>query len=141
MAESEILWVIENSSLTHAYLAETVGETISEPYPALLWRVSNNRIHHEILPEIPEKTMSFPFPSLMWKIENGILTHGLLPECICLGAFENAGKLQKIVIPESVKKIGNKSFSGTALKSVKIASDCEYSESSFPENCGMEFYE
>lgn len=56
------------------------------------------------------------------------------------GAFENAGKLRKIVIPESVKKIGTRSFSGTALKSVKIASDCEYSESSFPEECKIEFY-
>ena len=56
------------------------------------------------------------------------------------GAFENAEKLRKIVIPESVKKIGSSSFSGTALKSVKIASDCEYSESSFPDGCKVEFY-
>ncbi|MDE5936604.1 MAG: leucine-rich repeat domain-containing protein [Ruminococcus sp.] len=58
-----------------------------------------------------------------------------------IGAFENAEKLRKIVIPESVKKIGTKSFSGTALKSVKIASDCEYSATSFPEDCEIEFYE
>ncbi len=58
-----------------------------------------------------------------------------------IGAFENAEKLRKIIIPESVKKIGKKSFSGTALKSVKIASDCEYSVSSFPEGCEIEFYE
>ena len=58
-----------------------------------------------------------------------------------IGAFENAEKLKKIVIPESVKKIGENSFSGTALESVKIASDCEYSESSFPENCEIGFYE
>ena len=58
-----------------------------------------------------------------------------------IGAFENAEKLRKIVIPESVKKIGENSFSGTALESVKIASDCEYSESSFPEGCEIGFYE
>ena len=58
-----------------------------------------------------------------------------------MGAFENASKLVKIVIPESVKKIGNKSFSITSLTTVKIASDCEYSESSFPENCEIKFYE
>ena len=60
---------------------------------------------------------------------------------LILGAFENAEKLRKIIIPESVKKIGNRSFSGTALKSIKIALDCEYSATSFPECCEIEFYE
>lgn len=58
-----------------------------------------------------------------------------------IGTFENAEKLKKIVIPESVKKIGARSFSGTKLKSVKIALDCEYSDTSFPEGCKIEFYE
>ncbi|MCM1220522.1 MAG: CAP domain-containing protein [Lachnospiraceae bacterium] len=56
------------------------------------------------------------------------------------GAFENAEKLGKIVIPESVKKIGTKSFAGTSLKSAKIAPDCEYSETSFPDGCKIELY-
>lgn len=60
------------------------------------------------------------------------------PEII--GAFENAEKLRKIIIPESVKKIGAKSFSGTLLSNVKIAENCEYSANSFPENCTVEFY-
>ena len=63
-----------------------------------------------------------------------------LTTVLVLGAFENAEKLRKIVIPESVKKIGARSFLGTDLKSIKIASDCEYSESSFPEGCKIEFY-
>lgn len=72
--------------------------------------------------------------------ENFVIT--MCPTTIPIpGAFENAQKLRKIVIPESVEKIGTKSFSGTALKSIKIASDCEYSASSFPEGCEIEFYE
>lgn len=168
MAESEILWVIGYETPTHPYLAEIIEETISEPYPALLWRVNDNKIYHEILQEIPE-TMSFPFPSLAWKIENGrftqgllpdeipkamekpypkamwrlekdSFTHRLLPDYLYLGAFENTKKLIKVIIPESVKKIGRLGFSRTQLNTVKIASDCEYSESSFPEGCGIEFY-
>lgn len=56
------------------------------------------------------------------------------------GAFKNASHLEKVYIPETVKKIGAESFAGTALKSVKISADCEYSESSFPDECRIEFY-
>lgn len=73
------------------------------------------------------------------RVENSRLTHELLPE-IYMGAFENAEKLGKIVIPESVKKIGGKSFAGTKLKGVKIAENCEYSATSFPKDCVINFY-
>lgn len=57
-----------------------------------------------------------------------------------IGAFENAVNLQKIIVPESVVKIGGKSFAGTKLKAVKIAKNCEYSAASFPEDCVIDFY-
>ena len=138
MAESEILWIIGDEFPEHPYLAETATKAISEPYPAVLWRINDKKIYHQILQEISAN--SEPYPKALWRIENGSLTHELLPEFIFLGAFENAEKLRKIVIPESVRKIGKRSFLGTALKSVKIASDCEYSESSFPDGCKVEFY-
>lgn len=56
------------------------------------------------------------------------------------GAFANSINLKKIVIPQSVKFIGENAFRNTALSSVKIASDCVYSQESFPENCKVEFY-
>lgn len=57
-----------------------------------------------------------------------------------IGAFENAVNLQKIIVPKSVVKIGGKSFAGTKLKSVKIAKNCGYSATSFPEDCVINFY-
>ena len=54
--------------------------------------------------------------------------------------FEMRGMLSKVHIPESVKKIGTYSFSGTSLTSVKIAPDCAYSDTSFPSDCVVEFY-
>ena len=56
------------------------------------------------------------------------------------GAFANSINLKKIVIPQSVKFIGENAFRNTALSSVKISSDCVYSQESFPDGCKIEFY-
>lgn len=135
------MWIVENNRLTNTKFTENFPEKVVEkPYPKLLWRIENGRLIHEFLPdEIPEKAVKKPYPKALWRIRES-LTHELLPTYTPPGAFENAEKLQKIIIPESVKKIGSFSFSGTALKTVKIASDCEYSESSFPENCTINFF-
>lgn len=51
------------------------------------------------------------------------------------GAFTGVLSLKRVHIPESVRRIGERSFEGTSLMSVKISADCEYSEGSFPEDC------
>ena len=56
------------------------------------------------------------------------------------GAFANSINLKKIVIPQSVKFIGENAFRNTSLSSVKISADCTYGSESFPENCNVEFY-
>ena len=56
------------------------------------------------------------------------------------GAFANSINLKKIVIPQSVKFIGENAFRNTSLSSVKISSDCVYSQESFPNGCKIEFY-
>ena len=38
------------------------------------------------------------------------------------------------------KFIGENAFKNTALSSVKISSDCVYSQESFPDGCKIEFY-
>ena len=57
-----------------------------------------------------------------------------------LGVFANAKDLQGVSIPKSVKKIGRYSFANTQLKSVTIAKDCEYYDTSFPKGCKINFY-
>ncbi len=135
------MWIIENNRLTNTKFTEySTKKAVIPPFPETLWRTESGRLTHGfLLDEIPENSVEKPFPKSLWRIRDS-LTHELLPTYTPLGAFENAGKLQKITIPESVKKIGKFGFSGTALKVVKIASDCEYSESSFPENCTINFY-
>lgn len=93
-------------------------------------------------PPIPDR--NFKSFRGMWHVKpnfnNGKPYTGfmLIPEP--MGAFRNAVKLKDVYIAESVKFIGAESFRFTALKTVKIAADCEYSETSFPEGCEVEFY-
>lgn len=78
----------------------------------------------------PTRNNGFPYIPVMLDI----------PESAPNGAFENATYLKKVVIPKSCKSIGAKAFAGTLLTSVTIASDCTYSETSFPEGCVVDTY-
>ena len=94
---------------------------------------------------------SMPFvgdsPLTMWRIDPDI-NNGMpyvplmigLPVLAHTGAFMNCEHLTYVEIPYSCKKIGRYAFAGTALKKVKIAADCTYYDTSFPEDCEIEFY-
>lgn len=56
------------------------------------------------------------------------------------GAFANSVNLKKIVIPQSVKFIGENAFRNTLLSDVKISMDCVYFPTSFPDGCETSFY-
>ena len=57
-----------------------------------------------------------------------------------LGAFANDTSLSKVIIPKSVKFIGENAFRNTSLSSVKISEDCDYGSESFPDGCNVDFY-
>lgn len=84
-----------------------------------------------------------PYPAGMWVLDdNDILTNSMLPEALIdyQGAFNKCAHLVEVTIPKTVKSIGEWSFRETALTSVTIASDCTYYDTSFPENCVINFY-
>ena len=56
------------------------------------------------------------------------------------GAFTGNSDLLYVYIPPRVKVIGENAFSDAAFESVKIAYDCGYKASSFPEVCSIKFY-
>lgn len=108
---------------------------------------TNGKPTNEYLPDmsdLPDDPLTKPYPKTMWRIDSlvndGKPYHEYLPIPEPTGAFRNAEKLENVYIPESVKLIGAEAFRFTALKTVKIAADCEYSETSFPEDCELEFY-
>ena len=94
--------------------------------------------------DMPSAAMATPYPHALWRISvgvnDGLPYNGLLAEVPYFGAFANATDLTVVRIPPSVKKIGRESFRGTQLRSVTIASDCEYYDTSFPTGCEINFY-
>lgn len=76
-----------------------------------------------------------------WEIVNGVLTNIDIPSADPIGAFCNCVSLSVVSIPRSVKKIGRFSFKNTRLSNVIIARDCEYYDTSFPENCTINYYD
>jgi hypothetical protein len=97
-------------------------------------------------PDLPAAPMTEPWPYAYWRIDplvnNGYPFNELMPGLVRKGpgAFCNAGKLTRVRIPESVKTIGKEAFRNTALRSVTIAPDCTYSETSFPPGCEISYY-
>lgn len=75
-----------------------------------------------------------------WNVVNGKLVNLSIPNVKPIGAFYNCGELKSINIPEDVKKIGPYAFYNTALTKVKIAQDCKYYHTSFPNGCEIEYY-
>lgn len=86
-------------------------------------------------------SIGFPISTTTgWMIKNGELKTDQMPDMELIGAFANDTSLTKVVIPKSVKFIGENAFRNTALSSVKISSDCVYGSESFPESCNIQFY-
>lgn len=110
-------WIIQNNKLTNTDFVNLPSAPFHD-YPLMFWRI-NQDINN-----------GMPYIPLMLDI----------PESAPNGAFENATYLKKVVIPKSCKSIGAKAFAGTLLTSVTIASDCTYSETSFPNGCVVNFY-
>lgn len=93
--------------------------------------------------EVPE-LFAADYPDILWRVDgvtnNGMIYSPLIPNMIALGAFKDVNTLRRVIIPKSCKKIGLVSFSGTNVREAIIASDCSYSQTSFPEGCTIDFY-
>ncbi len=141
-------WKMDANFPIPAFAVELPLSSMSSPYPDSLWRIESQKFggipFTNLFIAPPQSVMSKPYPDSLWRIDaninNGLPYTNLMPVELPNGAFKDVAELAETYIPESVKKIGSYSFSGTALTSVKIAPDCEYSETSFPPDCVVEFY-
>lgn len=122
------------------------GDTI-QPYEVptrnlpSVWYVRDGRLVRDTLPEpLAGNYIQAPYPPFWWYVENGRLKTPALPAPAHTGAFYGCSQLATAHIPKSVKRIGEYAFAGTALTKVKIASDCTYYPTSFPDGCEIEFY-
>ena len=94
-------------------------------------------------PEIPENYMVKPYPAIYWRIEENeeYPSNGLMPDLPANGAFANTPNLSKVVIPRTVTYIGREAFKNSQITSVIIPRNCVYFDTSFPENCVINYYE
>lgn len=94
--------------------------------------------------KLPQKLgWARPYPYGKWyRGSDGQLKTRGLPNILIdtQGAFNECPNLIYVKIPESVKSIGRYAFRDTNLKSVVIASDCNYYPTSFPLGCKIHFY-
>ena len=141
ISASSGMWYVADGKLAHDNLSEPLtGNYIQPPYPPFWWYVNDGNLTHDGLPEPISAIMSEPYPPFWWYVENGRLTHVGLPEKILVGAFLGCTNLRRVIIPRSVRYIGEYTFRNTQITQVTINSDCTYSDTSFPENCTVDFY-
>lgn len=125
-----------------------IAEPLNLEYTSLVWEMNDDGFPRPEEATVYSTEFAPPFPKSYWQIKtgynNGFPFNELIPNIpyvpTYIGAFEESSILTKVKIPPTVKTIGQKAFKGTALTSVKIASDCTYSEESFPEGCVIENY-
>lgn len=128
------------------FLPEPTKFKFELPYPEKLFRssanINNGYPYLTFLPEPKKFEYEPPYPEKMFRLSADVNDgYPYLPIIERPGgAFKDAVNLTRADIPQSCKKIGKLAFANTALKKVKIAADCEYSPTSFPEGCEVEFY-
>lgn len=111
--------------------------------PQPLWVVENNKLTHEYLPDDDDSDtlMTDPYPPFWWyENENNELQNRFMADPIYQGAFCDCVNLRKVIIPPSVKYIGEYAFYNTALTTVTIARDCTFFPTSFPPRCTINYY-
>ena len=104
------------------------------------WYVSEGRLKHDNFADLIEPCLSPPFPPEIWTVVNGRLAHGGLIDLPNNGAFADCTSLVQVSIPRTMEKIGEQSFINTNLTGVTIPADCEYSDTTFPPRCIINYY-
>lgn len=137
MANESTNWVIKNGRLSKNEFFE--NEAKITDYPNGVWKINEERgLYNDFFPYPYPAGFTF-IPKDSFIIKNNKLTKSFF-EIEELGAFCHAENLSSVKIPKSVKKIGPYSFTYTSLSEVTIASDCDYSETTFPKDCVINFY-
>ena len=146
-------WYLDNDKLNHDDLSGSIPETgicgddSGAPYygyPASFWQynATTQKLEYPIkATPVSETDLVPPYPASFWYLDvDNRLNLALLAKAPG-GAFAGCSELAYISIPESVKKIGYRAFADTAITRVRIARDCIYDPSSFPEGCEIWYYD
>lgn len=127
---------------SYPYLEE-LNEPIKvflKPYPVGVYAQNKNEYPKFTYLDSPIKVLLEPYPEGVYIQEKGKYPSHNGLKLVRIGAFTYASNLEEVIIPKSVKYIGEWAFRFTKLKEVTIASDCKYYPTSFPERCVINFY-
>jgi hypothetical protein len=118
--------------------------TMFEGYHSTWYIDDNGELTHTNFIEIPNRPFRLPLPISLWNVDesinDGYPSNGFLPEIPTVGAFGNATALQRSSIPMSVGYIGSEAFKKTSITDVTISQNCTYYNTTFPEDCTINFY-
>lgn len=111
----------------------------------MTWIIQDNVLTNTEFAAMPDNPFVGDSPLTMWRItagyNEGMPYSPLMIDFAALsGAFMDCANLSYAQVSHSCKSIGRYAFYGTSLKKVKIAADCEFFDTSFPEDCEVEFY-
>lgn len=120
--------------------ADAIPEPVDwqTPYPNGIWYIDNHKLCNSALPSKLSYTEPYPFSMWYLNTEVGHLHDSAIPFPIIVDAFRNCTNLKNIKVSTSVKSIGKLSFENTAVTSVKLANDCTYYSTTFPQDCVVE---
>ncbi len=108
-------------------------------YGGLLWYVSDSGAW---MPTGSSGTYQYPMLSGVYGTDEELALAILQAAAVTtdIGAFRAAAYLSNVVIPKSTKEIGEWAFADTRIASVRIAVDCSYFPTSFPDGCEIWHY-
>ena len=85
-----------------------------------------------------------PTPNFYWTVSkthnNGYASLGVGWQPVYIGAFTYASNVKNVSIPRSVNFIGEYAFRNTQIAEVTIDRACTRSDTSFPKDCDVNFY-
>ena len=130
------LFTVTNNNFP-MYTEQTLIDVPSDPYPLALFTVSslcNNgfpMFANKYLIDIP----AHPYPSSIFITDNNNTPVYYNHNQINLGACNSCNNLSSVIISQTVKHIGSLAFANTSIAEVTISNDCDYEETSFPNDC------
>lgn len=127
---------------TNYYIDDTYCKIIYE-YDYFV-QIASDELRTIGMPDNTPVLYAADYPDMIWRVDgvtnNGMIYSPLIPGMTLSGAFKDVVTLEQVTIPHTCQCIGPVAFAGTSLRAVTIPSDCEYSETSFPEGCEVHFY-
>lgn len=125
----------------YPYLAGThLIEVFSKPLPIGIWQSDNCYPYFPRTRDVVDVFLK-PLPTGIYTQNSGKYPTYAGVEPVHIGAFTYAVNLKSVIIPRSVKYIGEFAFTNTKLSEVTISRDCKYYSTSFPTGCTIKFYE